>query len=48
MMSIWREKNITSSDEIVCSVTPESHDQKKRKDERKDNRGSPQTKNLAP
>jgi hypothetical protein len=37
----------TSSDKIVCSMTPESHDQK-REDDRKDNRGSPQTKNLAP
>ena len=34
MIRIWREK-ITSSDEIVCSVTPESQDQKKIKDERK-------------
>jgi hypothetical protein len=37
----------TSGDKIVCSVTPESHDQK-REDDSKDNRDSPQTKYLAP
>ena len=44
MIKIIRETFFTSGDKIVCSVTPESHDQKKRDD---NNWGSAQTSYLA-